>query len=428
MGLIKALVGAVGGTLADQWLEFFVCDSLDGGVLAAKGQKKTSKRSSNTKGEDNIISNGSGVVVNKGQAAIIIDNGAIVDFCAEEGRYTFDKSSEPSIFYGGFGKGIAGVFKSIDQRFRYGGIPGKDQRIYYINTKEIIGNKYGTPNPIPYLVVDPNINLRLTISLRANGEYSFRISNPILFYANVCGNVTENFTRDKLDSQLKSEIMTVLGPALGKLGTGLEYHEISFKTAELAQLLNESLSDKWRDHRGIEIVNFGITCTANPDDEKLIKNAQLSAINRDPTMAAATMVGAQADAMRTAAGNQGGAMAGFLGMGMAAQAGGMNPQALFAMGQQQQQAAQQAGSTAGPTAAGWTCSCGHAGNTGKFCAECGAAAPVAGWTCPCGHAGNTGKFCAECGKPNPASAEWTCSCGQAGNTGKFCSECGKTRA
>jgi len=426
MGLIKALAGAVGGTLADQWLDFFVCESLEGGVLAAKGQKKTGKRSANVKGEDNIISNGSGIVVNKGQAAIIVDNGAIAEFCAEEGHYTYDTSSSPSIFYGGLGQGIAGVFKTIDQRFRYGGIPGKDQRIYFFNTKEIIGNKYGTPNPIPYLIVDPNINLRLTISLRANGEYSFRMANPILFYANVCGNVTDNYTKDTLDSQLKSEIITVLGPALGKLGTGLEYHEISFKTAELAQLLNEALSDKWRDYRGLEIVNFGITCTANPDDEKMIKQAQMSAINRDPTMAAATMVGAQADAMRTAAGNTAGAMTGFMGMGMANQAGGMNPQALFQMGQQQQQQ-QAAAAPAAPASGGWACSCGHGGNSGKFCANCGAPAPAAGWACPCGHAGNTGKFCAECGKPNPAQGEWTCSCGHAGNTGKFCAECGKTR-
>jgi len=425
MGLIKALVGAVGGTLADQWLEFFVCESMEADVLAAKGQKRVSKRSSNTKGEDNIISNGSGIVVNKGQAAIIVDNGRIVEFCAEEGHYTFDKSSESSIFYGGLGQGIAGALKSIDERFKHGGSPGKDQRIYYFNTKEIIGNKYGTPNPIPYLVVDPNINLRLTISLRANGEYSFKMINPALFYANVCGNVDDQYTRDKIDSQLKSEIITVLGPSLAKLGSGMEYHEISFHTDKLADILNEALSNKWRDVRGIEIVNFGITCTASPEDEKKIKDLQAAAVMRDPTMAAASLVSAQGDAMRTAAGNTAGAMTGFMGMGMASQAGGINPQALFQMGAQQQ--AQQPAQQAAPQASGgWTCACGKAGNSGKFCAECGQPAPAAGWNCPCGHAGNTGKFCAECGKPAPAG-EWTCSCGKAGNTGKFCAECGKSR-
>jgi len=429
MGLIKALAGAVGGSLADQWLEFFVCDSLEADMLAAKGQKKTSKRSSNTKGEDNIISNGSGVVINKGQAAIIVDNGKIVEFCAEEGQYTFN-TSEPSIFAtGGLGKNIIASIEAMGDRIRYGGIPGKDQRIYYFNTKEIIGNKYGTPSPIPYLIVDPNINLKLTISLRANGEYSFRIMNPILFYSNVSGNVEDVFTRDKLDSQLKSEIITVLGPSLGKLGKGLEYHEISFQTEKLAELLNEALSSKWRDHRGIEIVNFGITCTATPEDEQRIKQLQASAVMRDPTMAAASLVNAQGDAMRTAAGNTGGAMTGFMGMGMANQAGGMNPQALFQMGQQSapQQAASQP--QASPATGGWTCSCGQAGNVGKFCAECGKPMPTppSTWICSCGHAGNTGKFCAECGKPMPPAA-WDCACGYKGNTGKFCADCGKPRA
>jgi len=217
MGLIKALVGATGGVLADQWLEFFVCESLEADVLAAKGEKRTSKRSSNTKGENNIISNGSGIVVNAGQAAIIVDNGRIVELCAEEGRYTYDQSSEPSIFYGGLGKGIADSLKNIGERVKYGGSPGKDQRVYYFNTKEIMGNKYGTPSPIPYLIVDPAINLRLTISLRANGEYSYRITNPVLFYTNFTGNVESVFTRDKIDSQLKQEILLNWVPAWGKL-------------------------------------------------------------------------------------------------------------------------------------------------------------------------------------------------------------------
>jgi len=407
MGLIKALAGAAGGVLADQWLEFFICESMEADVLAAKGQKRVSKRSSNTKGENNIISNGSGIVVNKGQAAIIVDNGRIAEFCAEEGHYTYDQSTETSVFYGGLDQGIVGALRNIGERFKYGGSPGKDQRIYYFNTKEIVGNKYGTPNPIPYLVIDPNINLRLTISLRANGEYSYRMINPVLFYANVCGNVEDNYTRDKIESQLKSEIVTVLGPSLAKLGAGMEYHEISFHTDKLAQILNEALSAKWKEGRGIEIINFGITCTASAEDENRIKQLQAAAVMRDPTMAAASLVNAQGDAMRTAAANTAGAMTGFMGMGMAGQAGGMNPQALFQMGQQAASAAQAAApQAAGPAAtanlAAWTCGCGHSGNTGKFCAECGKPNPVASaWTCSCGHSGNTGKFCAECGKPRP---------------------------
>jgi len=425
MGLIRAMAGAVGGTLADQWLEFFVCESMEADVLAAKGQKRTSRRGANRRGEDNVISNGSGIVVNKGQAAIIIDNGKVAEFCAEEGHYTYDQSSEPSVFYGGLGQGVAGALKSTWERFKYGGKPGKDQRIYFFNTKEIMGNKYGTPNPIPYLVIDPTLNLRLTISLRANGKYSYRMANPMLFYANVCGNVEGEFTRDKIDGQLKSEIITVLGPSLGKLGTR-EYHEISFQTEKLAEILNEALSDKWREGRGLEIVNFGITCTASEEDENRIKQMQTAAIMRDPTMAAATLVNAQSEAMRTAAGNTAGAMTGFMGMGMANMAGGMNPQALFQMGQ-----ANQAAAPAAPSAnatGGWACSCGHSGNTGKFCAECGKPSPTPStWVCSCGHAGNTGRFCSECGSPNPAAASWNCSCGHAGNTGKFCAECGAPR-
>jgi len=431
MGLIRALAGAVGGTLADQWLEFFVCESMEADVLAAKGQKRTSRRVANRRGEDNVISNGSGIVVNKGQAAIIIDNGKIAEFCAEEGHYTYDQSSEPSVFYGGLGQGVAGALKSTWERFKYGGKPGKDQRIYFFNTKEIMGNKYGTPNPIPYLVIDPTLNLRLTVSLRANGKYSYRMANPMLFYANVCGNVEGEFTRDKIDGQLKSEIITVLGPSLGKLGTR-EYHEISFQTEKLAGILNEELSDKWREGRGLEIVNFGITCTASEEDENRIKQMQTAAIMRDPTMAAATLVNAQSEAMRTAAGNTAGAMTGFMGMGMANMAGGMNPQALFQMGQANQAAqapSQVPAASAGAGTGGWACSCGHAGNAGKFCAECGKPSPApAAWSCPCGHAGNTGKFCAECGQPNPASASWACSCGHAGNTGRFCADCGAPRA
>jgi membrane protease subunit (stomatin/prohibitin family) len=425
MGLIKALVGAAGGVLADQWLEFFVCESMDADVLAAKGQKRTSKRSSNTKGEDNIISNGSGIVVNKGQAAIIVDDGRIAELCAEEGRYTYDQSSESSVFYGGLGKGIVDALKNMGERFKYGGSPGKDQRIYFFNTKEILGNKYGTPNPIPYLVIDPSINLRLTISLRANGEYSYRMTNPALFYANVCGNVDSEYTRDKIDSQLKSEIVTVLGPSLAKLGLG-EYHEISFHTAKLAEILNEALSAKWQEGRGIEIVNFGITCTASAEDENRIKQLQTAAVMRDPTMAAASLVNAQSDAMRTAAGNPGGAMGGFVGMGFANQAGGMNSQALFQMGQGGAQQPQQAAPVQPASKTdSWVCECGHTGNTGKFCAECGKPMPAPStWTCECGHAGNTGKFCAACGYP----AAWTCECGHAGNTGNFCAECGKPSA
>ena len=425
MGLIKAAMGAAGGVLADQWKEFFYCDAIPENVLAVKGRKKTGKRSSNTKGDDNVISNGSVIAVADGQCMLIVDQGKIVDMCAVAGEYTYDMSSEPSIFTGELGEGIKNVFNNMANRFTFGGEAPKDQRIYYFNTKELIGNKYGTPSPVPFRVVDQRAGIDIDVGIRCFGEYSYHISNPMLFYTNVCGNVSEEYTRDRLDSQLKTELLTALQPAFAKIGeNGIRYSQLPGHTLELADALNEVLSKKWRDLRGIEIVSFGVSSvTADEEDEKMLKELQRNAAFMDPTRAAAHLVGSQGDAMKMAANNQGGAAMAFMGMNMAGQAGGMNAGNLFAMGQQQ--AAQQPAAPAAP--AGWTCACGHAGNTGKFCAECGQPKPAPGgeWKCACG-AVNTGKFCAECGQPKPASDEWTCACGTV-NKGKFCANCGTPR-
>ena len=425
MGLIKAAMGAAGGVLADQWKEFFYCDAIPENVLAVKGRKKTGKRSSNTKGDDNVISNGSVIAVADGQCMLIVDQGKIVDMCAVAGEYTYDMSSEPSIFTGDLGEGIKNVFNNMANRFTFGGEAPKDQRIYYFNTKELIGNKYGTPSPVPFRVVDQRAGIDIDVGIRCFGEYSYHISNPMLFYTNVCGNVSEEYTRDRLDSQLKTELLTALQPAFAKIGeNGIRYSQLPGHTLELADALNEVLSKKWRDLRGIEIVSFGVSSvTADEEDEKMLKELQRNAAFMDPTRAAAHLVGSQGDAMKMAANNQGGAAMAFMGMNMAGQAGGMNAGNLFAMGQQQ--AAQQPAAPAAP--AGWTCACGHAGNTGKFCAECGQPkpAPAGEWKCACG-AVNTGKFCAECGQPKPASDEWTCACGTV-NKGKFCANCGQPR-
>ena len=403
MGLIKAAMGAAGGVMADQWKEFFYCDAIPENVLAVKGQKKTSKRSSNTKGDDNVISNGSVIAVADGQCMLIVDQGKIVDMCAVAGEYTYEMSSEPSIFTGDLGDGSKNVFNNMVNRFTFGGEAPKDQRIYFFNTKELIGNKYGTPSPVPFRVVDQRAGIDIAVGNRCFGEYSYHISNPMLFYTNVCGNVSEAYTRDRLDSQLKTELLTALQPAFARIGEdGIRYSQLPGHTLELADALNEVLSKKWRDLRGIEIVSFGVSSvTADEDDEKMLKELQRNAAFMDPTRAAAHLVGSQGDAMKMAANNQGGAAMAFMGMNMAGQAGGMNAGNLFAMGQQQ--AAQQAAAQPAPAApAGWTCACGHAGNTGKFCAECGQPkpAPAGEWKCACG-AVNTGKFCAECGTPRP---------------------------
>ena len=424
MGLIKAALGAAGGVMADQWLEYFYCDSLPENVMAVKGQKRSSGRSSNTRGSDNIISNGSVIAVADGQCMVIVDQGKVTEFCAEPGEFKYDASTEPSLFYGKLGKNILDTFKNIGKRFTFGGEPPKDQRVYYFNTKELIGNKYGTPSPVPFRVVDQRAGIDIDIAIRCFGEYSYRICDPILFYTNVCGNVSGDYTRDRLESQLKTELLTALQPAFAKISEqGIRYSALPGHTMEMADALNDVLSSKWRNLRGLEIVSFGVSSVkASEEDEAMLKELQRNAAFMDPTRAAAHLVGAQASAMQAAANNQnaGPAMA-FMGMNMAGQAGGVNAQSLYQMGAQQQ---------AAPAAAGWTCACGQSGITGKFCPNCGkpkpAPAPAAGsWTCSCG-ATATGKFCPECGKPRPADTGWTCSCG-AVNKGKFCAECGKPK-
>ncbi len=442
MGLIKAITAAAGGAMADQWREYFYCDSLDADVLVAKGRKRSSGRGAgNNKGEDNIISNGSAVAINEGQCMIIVDQGKVVEFCAEPGEFTYDASSEPSLLYGSLGENVKKTFSMIGRRFTFGGETAKDQRVYFFNTKEIMGNKYGTASPVPFRVVDENIGLDVDISLRCNGEYSYKITDPLLFYTNVCGNVTDNFERSEIDSQLKTELMTALQPAFAKISAmGIRYSAVPAHTEELANALNEVLSAKWSELRGIEIVSFGVnTMKASAEDEAMIKELQKSAVLRNPNMAAATLVGAQAEAMKAAASNTStGPMMAFAGMNMANQAGGMNAQQLFQMGQQAaptQAAPVQPAAPApepAPDKQGWTCACGKAGNTGKFCSECGAPMPAPkpeGWTCSCGTV-NKGKFCSECGAKKPAG-ELLYKCDKCGwepedpaKPPKFCPECG----
>ena len=433
MGLIKAGIGALGGTLADQWKEFFYCEAMAKEVLVTKGQKRISGRSSNTKASDNIISNGSGVAVADGQCMLIVEQGKVVEVCAEPGEFTYDSSTEPSIFAGSLGESIKQTFKTIGKRFAYGGDTGKDQRVYYINTKELIDNKFGTPNPIPFRVVDNKIGLDIDVSVRCSGVYSYKIADPLLFYTNVCGNVESEYTRDELDGQLKTEFISALQPAFGKLSDlELRPNQIVTHNTELENAMNTALSAKWGELRGLKVVSIALGSVTLPDeDAELIKQAQRTAIMRDPTMAAATLVGAQADAMKTAAGNSAGAMTGFMGMGMAMNAGGgMNAQDLFAMGQQKQAQQPQAAAAAAPAAGAWTCKCG-ATATGRFCPECGSPKPADadGWTCACG-AVNKGKFCQNCGAKKPAGAPlYRCDkCGwqpeDPAHPPRFCPECG----
>ena len=371
MGLIKAAAGATGGVLADQWKEYFYCEALDADTLVAKGEKRTSARSSNKKGEENIISNGSVIAVNDGQCMIIVEQGKVVELCAEPGEFVYDTSTEPSIFCGKLGESLKKTFATIGKRFTFGGDTAKDQRVYYFNTKDV------------------------DIAIRCHGEYSYHITDPMLFYTNVCGNVADSYTRDEIDSQLKTELMTALQPAFAKISDmGIRYSALPGHTMEIADALNEVLSPKWHELRGVEIVSFGVSSVnASPEDENMIKELQKNAVFTNPGMAAAHLVGAQAQAMQDAAKNEGGAMNAFFGMNMAQNASGQTIQNLFSKAAENNQ------------------------NAG--------AASANEWVCSCGKK-NTGKFCAECGKPKPESSEWICSCG-AHNTGKFCSECGKSK-
>lgn len=422
MGLLKAGAGALGGVLADQWKEFFYCDSLDSDTLVAKGEKRVGKRSSNTKGTDNVISNGSVISVNEGQSMIIVESGKVVEFCAEPGEFVYDSSTEPSIFCGSLGESIKKSFAEVGKRFTFGGDAPKDQRVYYFNTKEITGNKFGTPAPVPFRVtLDESMNYKLSVDLRCNGVYSYKIADPLLFYTNVSGNVEYTYDRSELDDMLKSELLDALRPAFAKVSAmKIMYSEIPAHTKEVTSALAGELSSEWREKRGIELYAVSINGVSIPDDQrKKITEWEENLMTMNPNMAASRIVGSQADAMRTAAGNPNGAAAGFFGMGMAGNAGGANAANLFAMGANTENSAPKTG---------WTCSCG-AVNTGKFCSECGKPQPSGGWTCECGTA-NTGKFCSNCGKPNPGAAlKYKCNkCGwvpeDPENPPKFCPECG----
>lgn len=408
MGLIKAATGAAGGTLADQWKEFFYSDSLDNDTLMVRGKKRIDRRSSNTKGHDNVITNGSGIAVADGQCMMIVDQGKIVEVCAEPGEYTYDMSSEPSVFCGSLGEGIKATFQTIGKRFTFGGDTAKDQRVYYFNTKEITDNKFGTANPVWFRVVDKRINLDKDIEIRCNGIYSFRITDPLLFYTSLGGNVTDCYEKDQIAPQLKTEFVNALQPAFAKIAElEIRPSQIPAHSMEISDAMNEILTKKWSELRGISVVSVAFNpVTIKDEDAEAIKQAQNTAMYTDPSMMAATLGMAQAEAMKSAAGNPNGAMMGFMGMNMASgMNGGANLQGLYNQGaekrQQEEQARQMAAQeqSAQQQIGSWTCNCGTL-NEGKFCMNCGSPKPQApeNWICSCG-AVNHGKFCTNCGKP-----------------------------
>ncbi|AYB00321.1 SPFH domain-containing protein [Lachnoanaerobaculum umeaense] len=422
MGLISAITGAAGGVLADSWRDYFYQDSIDDSVLVIKGKKRVDQRGSNNKGTNNVITDGSIIDVADGQCMIVVENGAIKDVCAEPGKFVYSNTAEPTIFAGNLKTTIKRSWEQFKNRLTFGGGATGDTRIYYVNTKEIRGNKYGTAAPIPYRVVDTNIGLDMDTAIRCHGEYAFKVVDPVLLYKEVAGNVSDVFETVELEKQMRPDLLTALQPAIGRLsGIGSRYSDIPNHTLELANELNSIMSSTWGERYGIEISSFAMSSiTISKEDEDLIKQLQRTAVFQRTSMAAANLSAAQADAMRNAANNAGGAMLGFAGMNMANQMGGMNAGQLYQMAAQEQAAQQQFGGNpqmngmqqmnngmqqnASPQGGTWTCSHGHANNTGKFCAECGEPKPAATLRCSaCGYTPNDPlnppKFCPECGKP-----------------------------
>ena len=417
MGLIKAITGAAGGVLADQWKEYFYCESLPTDTLLVKGSKRVSGRSSNTKASDNIITADSVIAVADGQCMIIVEQGKVVEVCAEPGEFVFDASTEPTVFAGDLATSVTESLMNLGKRFTFGGEPPKDQRVYYVNTKELVGNKYGTASPVPFKIVDQDTNFKFTMNVKCFGEYSYRVCDPVLLYTNVMSNVTDEYKRDQLDGQLKSELLNALQPVFARLSAQrIEYDQVPAHTVELTEYLNEELSSKWRELRGIEIVSMGMnSIVANEEDEERLKQMQMAAVLGGGNMAMGYSVAAAGESMRDAALNEGGAMNAFMGMGAANMFGSQMVGTTAAAGAQ---------AAAQPAADAWACSCG-ASNTGKFCSECGAAkpAPAGSWTCACG-AVSAGKFCPECGAAKPVAACPKCGWQAEGAVPKFCPECG----
>ncbi len=428
LGIIGAVMDAAGGVLADQYKEFFVCPEMSENELVVKGLNQSGSRGNNH-GSENIISNGSAIMVSEGQAMIIVDQGAIAEYCDKPGIFQWNASSEPSIFTDGIGEGLKKSWDRFKKRVTFGGGTGSDQRVYFFNLKNIIGNKYGTATPIIFHIVDPVTKLELDVRLRCNGEYSYHIVDPIALYKNITGAVSTSYTRDRIDSQLKTELLSSLQPTFARISEmGVRYSSILSHIKDIQKILKEELSETWTAQYGIEMVVFGINgIRALPEDEEKIQRLQMAAATSNPNIAFGRMTEATATAMENAAKNENGAMMAFAGMNMAGAAGGSTMSSIL---QAQHNMAAQNQVPQGPAPGSWNCSCGQTGNVGKFCNSCGQPkpAPQGTWNCACGHAGNTGKFCAECGKPKPApQGTWNCSCGHAGNTGKFCAECGQPK-
>lgn len=479
MGLIKLVMDTAGGVISDQFLEFFYCDTIDNDTLMVKGTKVQTSRGQNNKATDNIISNGSKIVINEGQCMMIVDNGAIVEVSAEPGEYVFHNNTEPSIFAGKFGESIIASFKQFGRRFTYGGETGHDQRVYYFNTKIITDNKYGTASPIPFRVIDKNISLDMEIGIRSHGEFSYTLSDPIIFYKKLAGNVKDRYDKADLNRQLTAELIHAFQPAFTRVADqGVRYYQLTGNVDVISKETKKEL-ENWKEDYGVELDKLTLrSATASEEDQNMIKELQKNAVFRSADMAAAHLVSAQAEAMKAAASNTStGPMMAFAGMNMANAAGGANTTALYGMAQQQQQMMQnqqgyqqgmpqqgyqqgmpQQGYQQGQPQQGYQQGMSQQGyqqgmpqqgyqqqgyqqqgqaqpeQAGGFVGQVGgqqgvSAAADADWVCGCGQH-NTTKFCSNCGSKKPEAAGgfkcdkcgWTPAPGAAAP--KFCPDCG----
>lgn len=390
MGLITTAFASFNSTLADQWKEYFVCSALDNDTLLIKGERK-GKNSlfSGNNASDNVISNGSGIVVADGQCMILVDQGKVREVCSEPGCYVYDASSEPSIFVGNLSEAFQNLLKSLKERITYGGEVPQDQRVYYVNTKEIVNNKFGTSSPVSFRVVDKRMNMDLDVGVRVNGLYSYRIANPVAFYESLAGNVSYRYSREELNDQLRAEFVSALQPALAALSEKeIRPSALPAHTAELTEALNAALSEKWTALRGLEVISVALNpITLTEEDEALIKNAQKNYMYAaNPDMVATDLATAKAEAMKDAARNPNGAVIGMAGVNMI---GGTNDNSLEALYANKKEV----------KADTWTCECGSV-NDGNFCPKCGKARPE-------------GRYCPHCGASLPADAAFCPKCGKA---------------
>lgn len=409
MGIIKAIKTAIGGSLADQWLEVIEPGDMGDQTVFTSGVK--TRKGSNVKGTDDTVSNGSVIHVYPNQFMMLVDGGKIVDYTAEEGYYTVNNSSLPSMFNGQFGDALKESF----DRIRYGGMTPGRQKVYYVNLQEIKGIKFGTRNPINYF--DQFYNAELF--LRAHGTYSIKVTDPILFYSEAIPKNASRVQIDTINTQYLDEFLEALQTSINQMSAdGIRISFVASKGRELGRYMSETLDEDWKRMRGMEVQAVGIgSISYDEESQKLINMRNQGAMLSDPTIREGYVQGAVARGMEAAGSNANGSMAGFMGMGVGMNAGGgfMGAASNTNFQQMQMNQGMQGQPASAPTPA----------PAAPMKAPAAAPAPAAGWTCGCGHV-NTGKFCSECGSPKPADGPWTCGCGHV-NTGKFCSECGKPR-